>query len=102
MVGWTVSFPDSGKGNGRSFSNQLGEAISMSFAIRAVISALAGIGAGAVGFWVVWRCFIGTAFDQLAAGTGYDSWLLVGIFAPGILTAVLTFWATSPKTAATT
>jgi len=71
--------------------------VSMSFPIRAAVSMLAGIGAGAVGFWVVWRFLVGNALDQASADTGYNAWLLVGIFAPGILVTVVTFWATSPK-----
>lgn len=52
----------------------------MSLATRAVISILAGIGAGVLGFWAVWRSLIGTAFDSVS-GPGYDGWLLAGIFA---------------------
>src|SRR5262245_54172691 len=44
-----------------ALTNSLG-AIQMSFGMRAV---LAGIGAGLLGFWAVWRTLIGTAFDSL-------------------------------------
>ena len=62
----------------------------MSFAMRAVISVLAGIGAGLLGFWAVWRTLIGTAFDSVP-GPGYDEWLLAGIFIPGLVVAVVVF-----------
>ncbi|HEV3145898.1 MAG TPA: hypothetical protein VGZ47_18580 [Gemmataceae bacterium] len=67
----------------------------MSYAIRAVISVLTGMGAGAVGLWVVWRLLMGTEPDQSVAGLTYNSWVVVGIFAPGIVVALVTFWATS-------
>jgi len=74
----------------------------MSFATRAAISLLAGIGAGLLGFWGVWRCLIGTAFDQIP-GPGYDGWLLAGIFIPGVLVPIVVFHrlgqATKPKPA---
>ena len=62
----------------------------MSFAMRAVISVLAGIGAGLLGFWAVWRTLIGTAFDSVP-GPGYDEWLLAGIFIPGFVVPVVVF-----------
>jgi hypothetical protein len=62
----------------------------MSFAMRAVVSVLAGIGAGLLGFWAVWRSLIGTAFDSVP-GPGYDGWLLAGIFIPGPVIAVVVF-----------
>jgi hypothetical protein len=62
----------------------------MSFTMRAVISLLAGIGAGVLGFWAVWRTLIGTAFASIP-GPGYDGWLLAGIFIPGIVVPVLVF-----------
>ena len=62
----------------------------MSFAMRAVISLLAGIGAGLLGFWAVWRTLIGAAFDSVP-GPGYDGWLLGGIFIPGIVVPVVVF-----------
>jgi hypothetical protein len=62
----------------------------MSFMTRAVISLLAGIGAGLLGFWAVWRTLIGTAFDSVP-GPGYDGWLLAGIFIPGIVVPVVVF-----------
>jgi hypothetical protein len=62
----------------------------MSFAMRAVISLLCGVGAGLLGFFAVWRCLIGTAFDSVP-GPGYDTPLLAGIFIPGILVPLLIF-----------
>ncbi|MFL5339753.1 MAG: hypothetical protein ACJ8F7_06255 [Gemmataceae bacterium] len=57
---------------------------------RAVISVLAGIGAGLLGFWAVWRCLIGSAFDSVT-GPGYDGWLIAGIFIPGIVVPMVVF-----------
>jgi len=62
----------------------------MSFITRALISMLSGLGAGLLGFWFVWRCLIGTAWDQVP-GPGYDAWLLAGIFIPGVLVPVAVF-----------
>jgi hypothetical protein len=62
----------------------------MSFMMRAVISLLAGIGAGLLGFWAVWRTLIGTAFASVPA-PGYDGWFLAGIFIPGIVVPVIVF-----------
>jgi hypothetical protein len=62
----------------------------MSFTARAVISLLAGIGAGLLGFWAVWRTLIGDAFASVP-GPGYDGWLLAGIFFPGIVIPVVVF-----------
>jgi hypothetical protein len=62
----------------------------MSLATRAVISVLAGIGAGLLGLWAVWRTLIGTAFDSVP-GPGYEGWLLAGIFVPGPVVAVVVF-----------
>ena len=62
----------------------------MSLATRAIISVLAGIGAGLVGFCAVWRTLIGTAFDSVP-GPGYDGWLLAGIFVPGLVVPVVVF-----------
>jgi hypothetical protein len=62
----------------------------MSFVTRAVVSLLAGIGAGLLGFWAVWRSLIGAAFDSVP-GPGYDAWLLAGIFIPGVLVPVVVF-----------
>jgi hypothetical protein len=62
----------------------------MSFVTRAVVSLLAGIGSGVLGFWVVWRSLIGTAFDSVP-GPGYDGWLLAGIFVPGLVTTLVVF-----------
>jgi hypothetical protein len=62
----------------------------MSFAMRALISLLAGIGAGLLGFWAVWRTLIGTMFDSVP-GPGYDTWLIAGIFVPGLVVAAIVF-----------
>lgn len=70
----------------------------MSFARRAVIALLAGIGAGLLGFWAVWRCLVGTVWDA-APGAGHDGWLLAGIFLPGVLVPLVVFRAVSRATA---
>jgi hypothetical protein len=62
----------------------------MSIVTRAVISLLAGVGSGLLGFWAAWRSLIGTAFDS-APGPGYYGWLLAGIFVPGLVTSVVVF-----------
>jgi hypothetical protein len=62
----------------------------MSFAMRAAIAVLSGIGAGLLGFWAVWRTLIGTAFDSVP-GPGYEGYLLAGIFVPGIAVTVAVF-----------
>jgi hypothetical protein len=62
----------------------------MSFVTRAIVSLLAGIGAGLLGFWTVWRSLIGTAFDSVP-GPGYDAWLLAGIFIPGVVVPFVVF-----------
>jgi hypothetical protein len=62
----------------------------MSILTRAGISALAGMGAGLLGFWIAWRSLIGSAFDSVP-GPGYDGWLLAGIFIPGSVVAVVVF-----------
>ena len=69
----------------------------MSFVMRAVISLLAGIGAGLLGFWAVWRSLIGTAFDSVP-GPGYDAWLLAGIFIPGVVVPLVVFRQISQAT----
>jgi hypothetical protein len=65
----------------------------MSFASRAIISTLAGIGAGLLGFWLVWE-FIEQVF-QVHPGVGHDEALLVGIFGPFVASALLVFRAVS-------
>ena len=62
----------------------------MSLATLVLISLLAGIGAGLLGFFVVWRSLIGTAFDSVP-GPGYDGWLLAGIFIPGLVVPLVVF-----------
>jgi hypothetical protein len=70
----------------------------MSFVIRAAISVLAGMGGGVVGYWVAWR-FLLTSDWQPDNFVGFNPWMLVAIFAPGILVTTIVFWATSPKSA---
>ncbi len=62
----------------------------MMFVTRAVISLLAGVGAGLLGFYAVWRCLIGDAFSSIP-GPGYDGPLLAGIFVPGVLVPLVVF-----------
>ena len=62
----------------------------MSFAARAVISLLSGIGAGLLGFWAVWRTLVGTAWDRVQ-DPAHDGWLVAGIFVPGVLVALAVF-----------
>jgi hypothetical protein len=62
----------------------------MPLVTRAIISLLAGIGSGLLGFWAVWRSLIGTAFVSVP-GPGYDGWLLAGIFVPGVVASVVVF-----------
>jgi hypothetical protein len=70
----------------------------MSFLTRAVISLLAGIGAGLLGFWAVWRCVVGSLWGTVP-GPGYDGWFLAGIFVPGVLVPLIVFWTLSRATA---
>ncbi len=53
----------------------------MSFLLRAAIALLAGIGAGLIGFWIVWSAVWKVVGER--PGIGHDSWLLAGIFVPG-------------------
>ena len=62
----------------------------MSMPIRAVVSILAGIGSGALGFWVMWK--IVASMTSSHPGS-HSTWLLIGIFAPLIAVAVTTFFA---------
>jgi hypothetical protein len=62
----------------------------MSLPIRVLISLLAGIGAGLLGFWAAWRLLIGTAFDSVP-GPAYNGWLLAGIFIPGLVVPMVVF-----------
>ena len=62
----------------------------MPFVTRTIVALLAGIGAGLLGFWTVWRSLIGTAFDSVP-GPGYDAWLLAGIFIPGVVVPLVVF-----------
>jgi hypothetical protein len=60
----------------------------MPFVARAAIALLAGIGAGLIGFWIVW-----STVDKLGRDPhiGHDAWLLSGIFVPGILIPLVVF-----------
>jgi hypothetical protein len=69
----------------------------MSFMTRAIISLLAGFGAGLLGFWAVWRCVVGSVFDSIP-GPGYDAWFLAGIFVPGVLVPLVVFRTVSRAT----
>jgi hypothetical protein len=62
----------------------------MSMSIRAVVSILAGIGSGALGFWAMWKV---VAWATKAHPSSHPAWLVVGIFAPLIAVAVVTFFA---------
>ncbi|VTR95660.1 unnamed protein product [Gemmata massiliana] len=61
----------------------------MSFLLRAAIALLAGIGAGLIGFWIVWSAVWKVVGEH--PGIGHDSWLLAGIFVPGVVSSVLVF-----------
>jgi hypothetical protein len=65
----------------------------MSMGIRAVISVLAGLGSGALGFWVMWNVIKWTSHSH--PGVGHDAWLVVGIFAPIVAVTIVVFWALS-------
>ncbi len=67
----------------------------MSMPIRAIISMLAGIGSGALGFWVMWKVIAWATNTH--PGTTHGAWLVVGIFAPLVAVAVATFWALGGK-----
>jgi len=69
----------------------------MSFATRAVISLLSGVGAGLLGFWAVWRCVVGSVWGHVP-GPGYDGWFLAGIFVPGVLVPLAVFRVLSQAT----
>lgn len=62
----------------------------MSMPIRAVISVLAGIGSGAIGFWAMWK-IIGWATSTYPGNAHQDPWLLIAIFAPLIGVSALVF-----------
>ena len=70
----------------------------MSFATRAVISLLSGIGAGLLGFWAVWRYLVGSVWDHVP-GPGHDGWFLAGIFVPGVVVPLAVFRVLSQATA---
>jgi hypothetical protein len=61
----------------------------MSLAMRAAISLLSGIGAGAVGFWAVWTVLVGSPLDTPEPGN--TPWLLTGIFLPGLAVTAFVF-----------
>jgi len=64
----------------------------MPFVTRAAIALLAGIGAGLIGFWIVWSTVSKLGQDP---GIGYDAWLLAGIFVPGVLVPLVVFRSVS-------
>lgn len=68
----------------------------MSFVTRAIISLLAGIGAGLIGLWIVWSSIQATGQDP---GVAHDAWLLTGIFGPGILVPLAVFRTVSRSAA---
>jgi hypothetical protein len=61
----------------------------MSFVTRAIIALLTGVGAGLIGFWLVWTAVGKVIGDD--PGVGYDAPILVGIFAPGVLVPLVVF-----------
>lgn len=61
----------------------------MPFVTRAAVALLAGVGAGLIGFWVVWTAVSKGLGDD--PGVGYDAWILTGIFGSGVLTALAVF-----------
>lgn len=63
------------------------------FVTRCMISILAGIGAGALGFAATWYFILNVLHRN--PGVGHTPWLLVAIFAPGIAIPLLTFRALS-------
>jgi formate hydrogenlyase subunit 3/multisubunit Na+/H+ antiporter MnhD subunit len=67
----------------------------MSLITRALIAVFAGIGAGTVGFWAVWKIISGLVHRDPAIGN--DLWLLVGIFAPGIAVALVVYHVVSKE-----
>jgi hypothetical protein len=69
----------------------------MPFVTRAVIALLAGVGAGLLGFWVVWTLVWKLAGEH--PGIGHDAWLLAGIFVPGVLVPLAVFRIVSRATA---
>ncbi len=54
----------------------------MPFVVRAIISLLAGVGAGLIGFWTMWQAVWTLVGEH--PGLGHGAWLVGGIFAPGI------------------
>jgi len=65
----------------------------MSFATRAVIALLAGIGAGLIGFWLVWE-FVARVVGAYP-GLDHDWPLLAGIFLPFLTVSAAVFRAVS-------
>jgi hypothetical protein len=64
----------------------------MQFVARAAIALLAGVGAGLVGFWVMWQAIRGLGQNP---GIGWDEWILGAIFLPGVLVSLAVFRAVS-------
>jgi len=65
----------------------------MPFVTRCMISILAGIGAGALGFGAAWF-FIQNVLHR-NPGVGHSPWLIAAIFVPGVAIPWLTFRAVS-------
>lgn len=61
----------------------------MSLAMRAAISLLSGIGAGAVGLWAMWKVLVGSPLDTPEPGC--TPWLLTAIFLPGLTATAFVF-----------
>ena len=65
----------------------------MRFMTRAAIALLTGIGAGLIGFWVMWQSISTIAGKN--PGIGHDSWLVAAIFVPGVLVPIAVFHSVS-------
>jgi hypothetical protein len=66
---------------------QLG--VVMRFITLAVIALLSGIGAGLIGFYLMWQSL--GALTGSDPGIGHDSWLVASIFGPGVLVSFCVF-----------
>ena len=65
----------------------------MSYVTRAAIALLAGVGAGLIGFWVMWQSL--WALTGQHPGIGQDTWLVASIFVPGVFVPLAVFRAIS-------
>ena len=68
----------------------------MSLCTRAVIAVLAGMGAGVLGFWATWQSI--QYFTNSNPAPEYDTWIVVGIFAPLVATALTAYTVMSRAT----